>query len=316
MRGCVMHKFPWGKFYWDKWLNDPALQSCDLNAQGLWINMLCLMHRSEKIGFLIVNGKAMSVSEIARRVGIRKDRAERLIKVLKENNVCSVDENGVIYCRYIVREQPVTQAQNNSNPVDNSQQLDDNRTKSDRKSYDYRNKTQGKSTLAAIPFIKSKEIEFKKEKRKKEKSTEKVPQIFSTFMKTACKRLQDVAKIDATTALAQIEAWVKEASHDGEAVLKAIETGWGKEYPIGYISKVIATLSQKSSPSERWVIDGGKHAEDSSFQVLSRDDQLAILQLEKQQYIPKWLIKHTENHQPSAFNYLIAKGLIPQRVGA
>ncbi|CAI3958422.1 unnamed protein product, partial [Commensalibacter papalotli (ex Botero et al. 2024)] len=281
-----MHKFPWGKFYWDKWLNDPALQSCDLNAQGLWINMLCLMHRSEKIGFLIVNGKAMSVGEVARRVGIRKDRAERLIKALKENNVCSVDENGVIYCRYIAREQLVTPAQNSAIPVDNIHQPDDNRTKTERKSYDNRRKNTGKSTVAAIPSIKSKEIEFKKEKRKKEQLTGEVNQTFSTFMKTACKRLQEVAKIDATKALAQIEVWFEEAALDGEVVLKAIEAGWGKEYPIGYISKVVATLSHKSLTSERWVIDGGKHDDDPAFRMLSRDEQLALLILEKQQNIP------------------------------
>lgn len=92
------------------------------------------MYRSEKIGFLVVNGKAMSVGEIAKRIGIRKDRAERLIKVLKDNNVCSVDENGVIYCRYIAREQFNVDTQNSSKPVDNIKLTDDNLTKTVRKS--------------------------------------------------------------------------------------------------------------------------------------------------------------------------------------
>ncbi|CAI3951975.1 unnamed protein product [Commensalibacter papalotli (ex Botero et al. 2024)] len=135
-------------------------------------------------------------------------------------------------------------------------------------------------------------------------------------MKTACKRLQEVAKIDTIKALDQISIWFEEAAHDGEAVLKAIETGWGKEYPIGYISKVISNVSHRLVTSERWVIDGGKHDDDPAFRMLSRDEQLALLILEKQQNIPKWLIKHTENYQPSVFKYLIAKGLIPQRVGA
>ncbi|CAI3953781.1 unnamed protein product [Commensalibacter communis] len=312
-----MRDLPWGKFWWDKWMNDPALQKCDMAAQGLWMNMVCLMNRCEKIGYLTVNGKPMSDGDIGKRFGLRKDRAERLINILKENGVCSVDENGAIYCRRIVREQQAIGNQNKdkvvSKPVDNLQeniQFDDNRAKSARKSYENRKDNQGKSTVSAISSKKRKEIEFKEKLNKKKISTDTGKQTFPAFVKTACERLQQIAKIDAFEALKQVEAWFEEAKHDGERVLKAIETGWGKAYPVPYIAKVIASGHQRASVKERWHIDGGKHATDPVFQLLSRDNQLTVLALEKNEKPPSWLIKHTQNHHSSAFNYLVSKGII------
>lgn len=74
-------------------------------------------------------------------MGMRKDRAERLIAKLIAQRVCSVDENGAIYSRRIVREQAAFASQNVdksiNKPVSNNQgklEFDDNRTKTERKS--------------------------------------------------------------------------------------------------------------------------------------------------------------------------------------
>lgn len=101
----IEFKYNWGKFYWDAWLNDINLQSCDLAAQGLWINLIAIMHKSDQIGYLVINGRPMTVFDIAKRVGIRKDRTGRLLKKLIDNDVCSVTDEGILYCRRIIREE-------------------------------------------------------------------------------------------------------------------------------------------------------------------------------------------------------------------
>lgn len=101
----VSSKFKWSKFYWSDWRNDVNLQSCSLSAQGLWINILALMHSSERIGYLEVSKRAMTAAEIARLLGLRTNRTQRLLDELEKKEVFSRDERGVIYSRRIIREE-------------------------------------------------------------------------------------------------------------------------------------------------------------------------------------------------------------------
>lgn len=140
-------KYNWGKFYWDAWLNDINLQSCDLAAQGLWINLIAIMHKSEKIGYLVINGRPMTVVDIAKRVGIRKDRAERLLKKLIENDVCSVNNNGILFCRRIVREERRRHGVVKSNHEAVCLKKDDNQANSNAVSVDYRHISQGEQDV-------------------------------------------------------------------------------------------------------------------------------------------------------------------------
>lgn len=322
----MSNKYPWGKFWWDAWLNDLGLQSCDMAAQGLWMNIVCLMHKSERVGFLVVQGKAMMAADIAKRVGIRKDRAERLLKVLKDNGVYSVDENGVIYSRRIAREQ---QARMNGNVdnivdnlVDNSQgdlRLDDDRTIVDGKTHDYRKQNLGKPTpVADFSLKQKKEIKFKKEKinKKKNSTTDNLNYLSPQWMQTAMDRLKVATGIDGQKGKELLETWFIEAKKDGEIVIKAIELSHGKEYPVAYVSKVVRDLAQRSIKEKSWSADAGKHAQDHAFLALSKVDQLTVLKLEKEQNPDVWWINYTKNHFPSAFNYLENKGLISVRQAA
>lgn len=123
-------------------------------------------------------------------------------------------------------------------------------------------------------------------------------------MKTACKRLQEVAKIDAIKAIDQIETWFEETAHDGEVVLKAIETGWGKEYPIGNISKVITSKIELIKVKTSWQFDGHAYDEDPQFQALARNDQGVVFSFLKNSDPQPWLMKHIKNHNMQAFNFL------------
>ncbi len=63
------------------------------------------MHSSERIGYLEVSKRAMTAAEIARLLGLRTNRTQRLLDELEKKEVFSRDERGVIYSRRIIREE-------------------------------------------------------------------------------------------------------------------------------------------------------------------------------------------------------------------
>lgn len=96
--------YKWSKFVWDDWRNDASLQSCDLSTKGLWMDLLSLMFSSERQGYLQVNNQPMSLLYLSKKTGVDKRTIEKKLKVLIKNNVCSLDENGVVFSRRMVRE--------------------------------------------------------------------------------------------------------------------------------------------------------------------------------------------------------------------
>ena len=63
------------------------------------------MHSSERIGYLEVSKRAMTAAEIARLLGLRTNRTQRLLDELEKKEVFSRDERGVIYSRRIIRDE-------------------------------------------------------------------------------------------------------------------------------------------------------------------------------------------------------------------
>jgi len=66
--------------------------------------MLSIMGISEKIGFLQIGGKAITVEQIAIMAGVSVADAQRYTDELEANAVFSRDDNGVIFNRRMVRE--------------------------------------------------------------------------------------------------------------------------------------------------------------------------------------------------------------------
>lgn len=66
--------------------------------------MLGIMSRSDRKGFLSINGKPMGSKELAKFVGEFKDKVEELLVELEYYRVFSRDEDGTIYNRRMVRE--------------------------------------------------------------------------------------------------------------------------------------------------------------------------------------------------------------------
>lgn len=97
-------KNPWDPWFWQDYDSDPNLRACSLAAQGLWMRMLCIMAKSEKKGYLMINGKPVDSKLLAKLVGEEESIIEGLINELKEYGVPSIDEEGVIFNRRMVRE--------------------------------------------------------------------------------------------------------------------------------------------------------------------------------------------------------------------
>jgi hypothetical protein len=94
----------WSKFFWQDWDNDPALRMCSFAAQGLWMRMLCLAAKADPIGYVVVNGKPLDSSAIARLTGGSEQEVDSLIDELDRNGVLSRDRRGAIYNRRMVRD--------------------------------------------------------------------------------------------------------------------------------------------------------------------------------------------------------------------
>ena len=99
-----MGKLPAFQFYPADWLNDIKLQSCSIAAQGLLINLMCLMHQSEKYGFLLINGEKSS-KKASKIVRLTPKKFSNLVEELVENGVLKKDENGAVYCERMVKDQ-------------------------------------------------------------------------------------------------------------------------------------------------------------------------------------------------------------------
>ena len=57
-------KLPLLKFYPSDWLSDEALRGCSPAARGLWVDMICLMAKSKKHGYLLAGDKPMGAEHI------------------------------------------------------------------------------------------------------------------------------------------------------------------------------------------------------------------------------------------------------------
>lgn len=95
---------PWMKFYPQDWRADERLRLCSLAARGLWIEMLAIMHRSERYGSLLIGNLAPTDEQLAMQVGGPPDLVSSLLGELERAGVFSRTSKGVIYSRRMFRD--------------------------------------------------------------------------------------------------------------------------------------------------------------------------------------------------------------------
>jgi hypothetical protein len=100
-----MSAIPFIKFYPSDWLSEESLRLVSPAARGLWIDMLCLMAKNDRRGYLEVNGGVNpSLIQLGRLVGMSAQEIEPLLEELKSAGTCSVDANGTLFSRRLVRD--------------------------------------------------------------------------------------------------------------------------------------------------------------------------------------------------------------------
>ena len=101
-----MAKLPALMFYPGDWMKDPALRSVSLEARGLWIDMLCLMHESPKRGYLCHgNGLPVLPAQLARMTGCAVKDISRVLAEMERSSVFSKTDDGIIYNRRMVADE-------------------------------------------------------------------------------------------------------------------------------------------------------------------------------------------------------------------
>jgi hypothetical protein len=99
-------KQPYIKFWVRDWQSDTELRMCSLEARGLWIDLLCIMHTAKRRGYLeSPQGAPLNDDMLCRLIGTLKDDLYRSKNELLELGVVSIEEEtGIMYCRRMVKE--------------------------------------------------------------------------------------------------------------------------------------------------------------------------------------------------------------------
>ena len=103
-------KRPSFQFYPADWLNDQALQACSIDARGLWITLICLMHSGSKYGELSLNSRRTPDELAAKLARTTLKKYRQLVAELETAGVLSRTENGTIYSRRMVADERARQA--------------------------------------------------------------------------------------------------------------------------------------------------------------------------------------------------------------
>lgn len=93
------------KFYPSDWRADPMLRVCSIAARGLWMELLALMHESERYGHLLINGKEPTERQLSALVAVPIADLPALLSELEEAGVFSRDRHGAIYSRRMIRDE-------------------------------------------------------------------------------------------------------------------------------------------------------------------------------------------------------------------
>lgn len=119
----------WSKFYWSDWRSDPALRVCSLAARGLWIEMLAIMNEAKPVGSLVVNGKPLSVDQLASLVGRSGEETGQALAELDAAGVFSRKRNGIIFSRRIERDEIKSRKNRENGKKGGNPSLGNNKTK-------------------------------------------------------------------------------------------------------------------------------------------------------------------------------------------
>lgn len=90
-------KIEWFKFDYEQWLTDSKHRALSINARGLWIQILCMLWESERVGYLMKDGVSIQVEDLAKATNSTEIEVERCIFELEAHRFLSETEDGTFY---------------------------------------------------------------------------------------------------------------------------------------------------------------------------------------------------------------------------
>jgi hypothetical protein len=119
------------QFYVGDYMKDPGVRALSHHDKGVWVDILCLMHESERRGLLLLNGKPMTEAALAQALGLSlynmnavmfagvpedllnqiptTDLTSTLTRILDFGVASRDEETGALMCRRMVRDEALRQ---------------------------------------------------------------------------------------------------------------------------------------------------------------------------------------------------------------
>lgn len=92
-------------FFPSDWLSDIQLHQCSAEARGVWMDMLCIMAKSSRYGYLINgDGNPFSLEQLAYVIRMSKARLQVCLNELEREGIFLRGPDGVIYSKRLVRD--------------------------------------------------------------------------------------------------------------------------------------------------------------------------------------------------------------------
>lgn len=110
-------------------LSRKGIDFCSLEAQGLWLKVMRLLHASERYGYLSRDGKPVSDEQTARRCGIDFQKWTALVAELVEFDLLKRSNDGILFSPELV-----AQAEWRSSQAKRQKTFQDNKRKTNAQS--------------------------------------------------------------------------------------------------------------------------------------------------------------------------------------
>ena len=104
-------KLPAYQWYPGDWRKDPAVQSLDYEARGIWRECLDFMHETSDRGWLVFeDGSAMRDDDIARMLGIDEAKWKQTRSKLEARRICEIRHDGAVGNRRMAKDEATRRA--------------------------------------------------------------------------------------------------------------------------------------------------------------------------------------------------------------
>lgn len=92
-------------FHPEDWLSDARLAMCSYATKGVWMDLLCYMYQSKRGGYLMIDGKALSKSDVEKMLKCRSsEEFESIWNELLTHGVMKQHADGTYYSKRMVED--------------------------------------------------------------------------------------------------------------------------------------------------------------------------------------------------------------------